>query len=284
MGTPTRADGALPSVSVVVPTYQRRAVLDGVVTDLLERCAPAELVVVDDGSTDGSGELLARRAQDEPRLRPVTVENGGPMAARVAGARHASGEIVLMLDDDVRPQPGVVAGHARRHAAEDDLVLLGTMPVAPGPVDRMSYPRDLYGKAYEDAVALWSRDPEAILASFWTGHFSMPRAALLAVEDRLAGGPRHFHEDLDLGLILRDAGLHGAFDPELRAVHAYERAPDRYMVDGFRSGEGLAQTRRRHPEALDVLGDRSPAAAAPPRRGAGCRPRRTPPRGAARAR
>jgi len=263
MATPTPTDRPLPSVSVVVPTYQRRAQLDAALGELLDRTAPAEVVVVDDGSTDGTAELLEDRAAAEPRLRPLRVPNGGPMAARVAGARHATGAVVLLLDDDVMPEAGVVDGHARRHAQDDRLVLLGAMPVGPGPVDRRSYPRDNYGRGYEDAVAAWRADPATVLPSLWAGHLSVRREALLAVADRLVGGPRHFHEDMDLGLFLLEDGLHGAFDPSLRAEHRYERAPDRYMIDAFRSGQGLAQTQRRHPAALptDPLGGGGRAAA-----------------------
>ena len=123
MGTPTRADGALPSVSVVVPTYQRRAVLDGVVTDLLERCAPAELVVVDDGSTDGTRELVEGLMTDRPAWTYHWQANAGRSRARNVGIGLARGEIVVFIDSDVVVVPTFLETHLRLHREADPTIV-----------------------------------------------------------------------------------------------------------------------------------------------------------------
>ena len=74
-----------PRVTVVVPTYQRAATVERAVRSVLaQEGPPFEVIVVDDGSTDGTAERLA--TLDDPRLRVVHQANAGRGAARNAGA------------------------------------------------------------------------------------------------------------------------------------------------------------------------------------------------------
>src|SRR3954454_8936427 len=91
----------LPPVSVVIPTYRRRAQLASVVDPLLADEATAELIVVVDGSDDGSLELLRAIAHRDPRVRPIGSANQGQAAARQLGLEAARHPVVLLLDDDV---------------------------------------------------------------------------------------------------------------------------------------------------------------------------------------
>ncbi|WP_228430962.1 glycosyltransferase family 2 protein [Baekduia soli] len=240
-------------MSVVVPTHQRRDQLDAVLDELLANVAPAELVIVDDGSTDGTAEMLAARAAREPRLRPIAQANQGAGAARLAGVRHARGEVVVLLDDDVVPAPGVVARHAVRHAADPSLVLVGYMPVAAGPRDARSYPREAYARTYEAHVRGWEEAPGSVLGSLWAGHLSVRRDAYLAVAPQLEQDVASYHTDLLLGLRLEAAGLHGEFDRTLTSVHHYVRSPEGFVRDAASSGRGLVDAHERHADRLGAL-------------------------------
>lgn len=93
--------------SVVVPAYQSEGVIGQCLAALRAQTTPAsefEVVVVDDGSSDAT----ASRAT-EGGARVLRQPNAGPAAARNAGARAASGEIVLFTDADCRPEPGWLA-------------------------------------------------------------------------------------------------------------------------------------------------------------------------------
>jgi glycosyltransferase involved in cell wall biosynthesis len=87
-----------PAVSVVIPTYNRAAtVVEAVESALAQTVAPAEVIVVDDGSTDGTRERLAPYAG---RIVYLRQENKGVSAARNAGVGAATGELIAFLDSD----------------------------------------------------------------------------------------------------------------------------------------------------------------------------------------
>jgi glycosyltransferase involved in cell wall biosynthesis len=89
--------------SVIVPTYNRADRIGYCLDALLSQdCTlPFEIIVVDDGSTDNTIELLAKF----PAVRVISQANAGPAAARNRGVRAAAGKIVLFTDDDCEPFP-----------------------------------------------------------------------------------------------------------------------------------------------------------------------------------
>jgi glycosyltransferase involved in cell wall biosynthesis len=93
----------MESISVVIPTYNRaRAVVEAVASVQAQTLAPSEIIVVDDGSTDGTAEALR---QLKAPIRYVAKENGGVSSARNLGVRLAKGEWIAFLDSDDRWEP-----------------------------------------------------------------------------------------------------------------------------------------------------------------------------------
>jgi hypothetical protein len=115
-----------PLVSVVIPTYQRREVVRRAVASVLAQSfQDFELIVVDDGSTDGTESALA--GLDE-RLRYQWQENAGLPAARNTGIRVARGEIVAFLDSDDRWLPSHLTVATEVLSRHPEAVLCTTAP------------------------------------------------------------------------------------------------------------------------------------------------------------
>jgi len=87
----------IPDVSVIIPTYNRRAMVrEAVASVLAQRDASSELIVVDDGSTDGTSEMLSGLS----RVTVERTERRGPAAARNSGVALARAPLITFLDSD----------------------------------------------------------------------------------------------------------------------------------------------------------------------------------------
>ncbi|MFP3867399.1 MAG: glycosyltransferase family 2 protein [Desulfobacteraceae bacterium] len=89
----------MTSVSVVIPLYNKAPYIQRAISSILSQTIqPEEIIVIDDGSTDGGGELV--QALSEPRLRVFRQENQGPGNARNRGISEAGGNLIAFLDAD----------------------------------------------------------------------------------------------------------------------------------------------------------------------------------------
>jgi glycosyltransferase involved in cell wall biosynthesis len=120
------------AVSIVVPTRDRRAVLERCLGSLAAQRGldSFEIVVVDDGSADGDGVSALVAAQ--PLARLVRTRGAGPAAARNAGVRAAVGDMICFTDDDCEPQPEWAARLVARLETGPDAVGGRTVNGSPG--------------------------------------------------------------------------------------------------------------------------------------------------------
>ena len=96
-------------ISVIVPVYNVREFLPACVDSILRQsAADLECILVDDGSTDGSGALCDELARTDPRVRVVHKSNGGLSDARNAGLDVARGDYVAFVDADDRLAPSAL--------------------------------------------------------------------------------------------------------------------------------------------------------------------------------
>jgi hyaluronan synthase len=128
---PTKFSGQWPAVAIIMPAFNEQDAIAGSISSILATEYPAELlevVVIDDGSTDGTAAAIASVADGEDRVRVISFpENRGKREAMAAGIRSTSAEIVAFVDSDSElapdalrmivqdfadPKVGAVAGHA----------------------------------------------------------------------------------------------------------------------------------------------------------------------------
>lgn len=123
-----------PRLSVVIPSRDCIAYLPGAIASIrAQEVGEVEIVVVDDGSTDGTGAWLADAAKGDPLLKPLAGPGRGVAAARNLGIAAASAEIIAFLDADDQYLPGALAD--RLALMEDDpaitLTFADVMSVTP---------------------------------------------------------------------------------------------------------------------------------------------------------
>lgn len=212
------------SVSVVVPTFNRLEQLRRMLAGLAgqrELDVDLEVVVVSDGSTDGTHEYLTSAEVPRPVVA-IHGANAGPAGARNHGLRAATGDLVVFIDDDVVPAPDMIAAHVRRHrsAPDDCEVVIG--PMSTPADDNLSpwcrWEQDTLHKQY-DAMA--RGDWTATARQFYTANASVARRHVLD-----AGGfDESFRraEDVELAYRLADRGLRFTFAPDADVVHHPDR-------------------------------------------------------------
>jgi GT2 family glycosyltransferase len=216
--------GKMPTVSIVLPTYNRLPRLQKVLAGLAAQTYPRpdfEIVVVSDGSTDGTNEFLQAEATGLP-IRPFVQANGGAAVARNLGIQMAQGELILFLDDDVVPAPSLVTEHVATHQRhQGNVVVLGPMLT---PADFILKPwvrweQAMLYKQYADiAAGRWK--PTA--RQFYTGNASLARHHLLTV----GGFDPTFRraEDVELAYRLAAHGLSFVFNAKAIGYHYADRS------------------------------------------------------------
>ena len=206
------AAGGSPLFSIVIPVHDGGTDFMRCL-DALGRLADApttEILVVDDASTDGSGERAASRGLRVTRL-PVRT---GPAAARNAGARQAQGDFLFFLDADCEIHPDALCRAADLLAADAGLdALFGSYddrPAAPGAVSRF---KNLYHH--------WTHQRgDESARTFWAGCGAVRRERFLALggfDERRYAEPSI--EDIELGYRLTEAGGRIRLAREVQAKH-----------------------------------------------------------------
>ena len=244
-----------PRFSVVIPTYQRRElVLQAVRAFARQDFAGAfEVIVVVDGSRDGSAEAL--RALDMPfPLTVIEQPNQGAAAARNTGASSSRGEILLFLDDDMEAHPRMLSEHEHSYREGADVVL-GHLPLHPkSPQGFMSAGVKLW--AEERGRQLSQPGAELSLDDVLTGQISMKREIFQKAsgfDTTFTAGGSFGNEDIDLGCRLLVSGCRLVFNLYAISYQSYVVTPRHYlrqMRDGGRADVVFA---RKHPERASAI-------------------------------
>ena len=202
-----------------------------------------------------------------PKLRAIRQPHAGAGAARQNGLEHCRGRVVLFLDDDVLPLPGLASAHLCVHRKTPGLLVVGSLPPEPPPRRTVhSVVEQIYVEDYDVCCRDYERDPDTVLAHLWSGNMSLSREQALAVG---VGDPEFdglFFEDRDFGMRLRRAGVSAVYRPDLRAVHRHVGRLRSYLRDSVRQGRALVLLSERYPDEVppptaDFIAGRFPSPA-----------------------
>lgn len=235
-----------PMFSIVIPTYNRAAILRRSLSHLLalkgiDRC---EVIVIDDGSTDATPNVLAELSGTKrSELRPMRLDNGGPARARNAGVRAARGERILFIDDDVFPRDGMLQAHANlldSGFTGSQGVLAWHKDVAPTPLIRY-----IDSRGSQFAFDTIRDETNLTFAHVYTGNFAVLREAVL----QAGGFDETFtfsaFEDTVLGHRLQVCGAKLGFNATAIADHLHDMSEEEFLRREYKVGymTGLLATR-----------------------------------------
>jgi len=241
-------------LSVVIPTYRKPELLARTLAALAEQIdtleEQVEIVVVDDGSGEGTAQLLRQWQERLPLCveRPPT--NEGRARARNRGWRAARGETVYFLDDDILLDAGALKAHVDAQRREPG-VYLGDVVTAPEIVDSSLF-------AYLDSRGIAKHPPGARVPARYllTQNVSLPRAAMETVggfDERFVA---YGFEDMELAFRLEDALSLGFYRlAGARGLHIHHHSLDDYLVKKRECGRHtLPLVAELHPERVGEMG------------------------------
>jgi len=210
-------------LTVVIPTFNRRDVLAVTLERLAEQTTAFafEIVVIDDGSTDRSAQMIRSFAARAPVAVTVLEQrNNGPAAARNRGIGVARGRVCLFVGDDMWARPDLIDRHCAFHQQrpESEAALLGLVVWAAEcePSQFMEW-LGMHGIQFDFAQI---RDREGLPGSFfYTSNVSVKTVFVRAHDGFHEAFRAAAFEDIDLGLRLQRAGMQLAYDPEAIVEH-----------------------------------------------------------------
>jgi GT2 family glycosyltransferase len=245
---------APPRVSVVMPTYGRRASVERALRALSRQTLHPdqyEVIVSVDGSDDGTREMLAQ-FRAPYRLRFLWQPNRGRAAACNAGIRLADADLIVLLDDDMEPTAQFLAAHLRIHMTDSSLGVMGAAPIA---VDSASPPITQYVAAHfnHHLERLACSDHQFVLRDFYSGNFSIARDMLLAVGAFDEEFTVYGNEDLELSIRLARAGVRLTYNPDAVARQHHTKSFAQLAHDSICRGHTAVLLASKHPTALPDL-------------------------------
>ena len=228
-----------PQLSVVVPTYNDAPVLRHALAHLARQSLARiayEIVVVDDGSTDETPDVVAAAAAGPARVRGVRFDRSRcRAAARNAGIRAAASPLIVFVDSDVLVHPDFLQRHLELHRAA------ARPAVGRGPVVLITTPE------VPERVPLIGMSP----AYLDTANASVPRQALLDVGLFDEGFRAYGWEDFDLGMRLKARGIPRVFSPAAVAFHVQPlptvESFDRHLAKEEERARTALYLLRKHP-------------------------------------
>ena len=114
-----------PTVSVITPTWERRAFVgDAIESVLAQTFEDLELVIADDGSTDGTADMIEARYGSDPRVVLLRLEHQGVSAARNAALEQSRGRYVAFLDSDDVMRPTCLTSQVACLEANPDAAMV----------------------------------------------------------------------------------------------------------------------------------------------------------------
>ena len=255
------------TISIIIPTYNRKETLLRCLRQYERQVLSLdrfEIIVVDDGSTDGTWEMLNElQGKLKYRLSCYRKENGGPGSARNLGIRKAAGEVLLIIGDDIFPDVNLLSEHYVWHSErypDDNAGVLGfvTWDGDPPPSPFMIW----LERGYQNAYHLIHHREEVHWRFSYTGNISLKRAFLEEArewfdERRLSYG----YEDIEWGYRLQKKGFRLFYNENAIGRHYHWQTLELSLNRAQKLGRSAKALQHINPEIYErILNDLVPEA------------------------
>lgn len=206
------------SVSIVIPTFNGAARIGKCLEALLPQTAPisAEILVVDDGSSDGTADVVSRYSG----VRLISQANAGPAAARNRGALEAKGTIILFTDDDCVPTSDWLAAMTKPFEDPEVVGVKGAYRTR-----QKSLVARFVQADYEDRYRLMAALPKIDFVDTYAAAFRRDR--FLEMNGYDTSFPVACAEDIELSYRMSERGWKMKFVPTAIVYHTH---PDRFWL------------------------------------------------------
>jgi glycosyltransferase involved in cell wall biosynthesis len=206
------------SISIIVPTFNGANKISVLLDALaLQTLTEFELVIVVDGSTDNTVELLKIHEKRFNAFRVITQQNSGRSKVRNKGAKEACGDLLIFYDDDMEPYPDSVEKHMGFHRQSQGILSGNQLDSAskskPDVMSYKAYLTQSWMTKYKSGITQLSREN----LFFTAANCSMPKQTfnqLHGFDDRLNDS-----EDYDFAIRALETGISVFFDKNNYATH-----------------------------------------------------------------
>ena len=248
-----------PAVSVIMPSYNRSYDLQRTLAGYDRQAGndPFELIVVDDGTTDNTYEILNAHRPQRHSLQIVRLKiNQGPAAARNEGMSHARAPIILFVGDDILPDPFLITGHlvAHRRYPDREVAVLGRIQWPTDmPVNTLM--KHIVGRGAQQFSYYYMKDDQEYdFRHFYTANISIKRELLQSVDQGFDTDFRFAaFEDVELSYRLKKQGMRIVYLSDLLAYHYHYHTIWSFTTRQYRAGLMACTLISKHPETRNLI-------------------------------
>lgn len=228
----------MPLVSIIIPVYNGERTIAQTLRGIFSQDfrQPFEMIVVDDGSTDATPQIVAFY----PNVRYVRQENAGPAAARNAGAAQAKGTFLFFTDSDCVPHPDWLSRMMPHFSDAKVGVVMGSYGIA--------NPDRLLAKVIHNEIIYRHRLMPQYPKVFGSYNFAVRKEVFSDVGGFNTGYRYASGEDNDLSYQILNAGYKIYFEKDALVDHHHTERLDKYLREQARHGFWRVKMYRRHPQ------------------------------------
>lgn len=242
-------------ITIVIPTHNRKDILEKCLEALSNQSYPQdryEILVIDDGSTDGTKALLEKLSKEIGNLRYMSQEQGGPAKARNLGINKAKGPIILITGDDCIADNKLLEEHSKIHQRESNVAVLGRIEWSPD-IEITPF-MEYVGKTHQfNFPSIEQERRNVSFCYFYTSNISVAKNLLIKVGLFDEDFTDAVYEDVELGYRLWKAGLRIIYNDRALTYHHHPVTLRGYIQRQIRAGKAAVIFHQKHSEVSDEL-------------------------------